>query len=968
MLFLPRARLATVSWILLGLGGLACGTPQRTAPDETPTALTCEDLEEPLRQDTSACGEVDATSPTSLVDCARGSGYAGIWAIDADGLPAYDFRAEQRCDPAAQHWSPRPTAQRDPIHLLGNGRGLVAMAHASGGVEIYTQDRGHKWINHVDTWTDPETPDYPKQLGGGFSYLVDGAQTLSTRFEDLPLGKATEQQTRRFGAGYVETVTDFENFRVRRRTFAPDADARALIAEVEIENLSETERNLALVEIWDVNIHQIPVELATSDLLAPGITERLDRKRRALMVQFEHELRYDAGTRVAEVRTRALSLPGSVTGREDISDVDYFPDPIYLAALDADASVDAAWLDDRELWGDTAERTVPSELGTSGQAGSRTLTISGEGQHPVLAMRVPVSVPAHEKELRRFAFGYVPGGGDPEADVASLRASASELASATAGSWRERLVWAAFPGLEDAGAMQREIAWASYNALANVTFDEYRAHRVLGQGGSYKYIHGLDGAFGDLALFAQSMLLVDPEISKETLRYCFGSQHASSDPTPWRYPYATTGVGNFNDVVIYSQRSDPYFVVPWITGEYLALTRDRDFLDWEVPYWPRSADETGTVLNHLARTMEYATDSLGTGARGFTAMGTGDYADGVLNLTEEETTPQGTSSTYNAGMVVAGFPLVAALLQPEDAALAAVMSSLYDSQVAAFASDGWGGQWYRRGFADNGNPLAPDFLFLEPQVLPTLGGIVDDLRRDQLLQEIGERLETDIGAVSTVSLRDSAGSVGGLDQPQVAGIWPVANAWLTEMYAMSDASAGWSSFIRNSLTAHAKAYPEIWYGIWTGPDSYNGPDHERPGEADAHAVTALTDYPALNTHVHSSPLRALRGLLGVSGTPTGIRIDPRVPTETFSVLWPRLTIQSRPGSMSGSVTASATELIELRVTVPSELRQGELIVTAASTSVPYQREADAIVFALPVQRNIPVSWSVARVTEISQMR
>jgi hypothetical protein len=834
------------------------------------------------------------------------------------------------------------------------------MAHASGGLEIYTQDRGHKWINHVDTWSDPEAPDYPKQLGGGFSYLVDGKRTLSTRFEDLPLGEATERQTRRFGVGYLETVTDFGDLRVRRRTFAPDADARALVSEVEIENLSETERDLALVEIWDVNIHQIPVELATSDLLAPGITERLDRKRRALMAQFEHDLGYDAETRVAEVHTRALSLPESVTGREDISEIDYFPDPIYLAALDADASVDAAWLDDRELWGDTPERPVPSNLGTSGQAESRKLTVSGEGQHPILAMRVPVRVPAHGKELRHFAFGYAPGGGDPEAELASLGASAAELATKTARSWGERLVWAAFPGLEDAGAMQREIAWASYNALANVTFDEYRGHRVLGQGGSYKYIHGLDGAFGDLALFAESMLLVDPDISKETLRYCFGSQHASSDPTPWRYPYATTGVGGFSDVGIYSQRSDTYFVVPWITAEYLALTRDRAFMDLEIPYWPRSADETGTVLHHLAHTLEYATDTLGVGARGFIAMGTGDYADGVLNLTNEETTPQGASSTYNAGMVVAGFPLAAALLEPEDPALAAVTSNLYDSQVAAFASDGWGGEWYRRGFADNGNPLAPDYLFLEPQVLPTLGGIVDDLRRDELLREIGDRLETQIGAVSTVSLLDSNGNLAGLDQPQVGGIWPVANAWLTEMYAMSDADAGWSSFIRNSLTAHAKAYPEIWYGIWTGPDSYNGPDHERPGEADAHAVTALTDYPALNAHVHTSPLRALRVLLGVSGTPAGIRIDPHVPTEAFGVLWPRLTIRSRPDSMSGSVTASATEVIELRVTVPSGLRQGELRVTAASTPVPYQRDANAVVFALPVQSDTPVSWSIAR--------
>ncbi|MGB8330401.1 MAG: hypothetical protein WCE62_09760 [Polyangiales bacterium] len=950
-----------VSVLSLGLGCLGCSAATHNPPEEEPpVALSCADLDEPVRPDTGACGEVDAADPRSLVQCTRGSGYVGIWTSDADGLPAYDFTAEQRCDPAAQHWSPRATVQRDPIHLIGNGRGLVAMAHASGGVEIYTQDRGHKWINRVDTWVDSETPNYPHQLGGGFSYLVDGEQTLSTRFEDLPLGRATQQQTRRFGVGYVETVTDFGELRVRRRTFAPDVDARALVAEVEIENRSATNRELDLVELWDVNIHQIPVELATSDLLAPGITERLDRKRRALMAEFEHEVAYDAQTRVAQVRTRALSLPDGVTARDEIADVDYFPDPIYLAALDADAEVHAVWLDDREIWGERVDRPVPSGLGSSGDAESRILTVGGEGQHPVLAMRVPVMVPGNGKTVRRFAFGYAPAGAEPEADVESLRASAPELALATAGSWRERLVWAAFPGLPDAGAMQREMAWASYNALANVTFDEYRGHRVLGQGGAYKYIHGLDGAFGDLALFAESMLLVDPEVAKETLLYCFGSQHASSDPTPWRYPYATTGVGNFNDVGIYYDRSDPYFAVPWITGEYVALTRDRDFLESEVPYWPRSAGERGSVLSHLGRTMEYATESIGLGARGFVAMGTGDYADGVLNLTDEVTTPHGASSLYNAGMVVLGFALVAAVVEPADAALAAQMSSLYDSQVAAFEADGWGGDWFVRGFADNGNPLAPNYLFVEPQVLPSLGGIVDQERQDQLLELIEDRMETEIGAVSTVELIDSGTAVGGLDQPQVGGIWPVANAWLTQMYAVSDPSAGWSSFIRNSLTAHAKTYPELWYGIWTGPDSYNGPDHERPGQADAHLATALTDYPALNAHVHTGPLRALQGLIGVSGTPDGIRIDPRVPTETFTVVWPRLTVRSLPDAIRGTVTASADELIELGVTVPTGLRQGELLVTAASTSVAYRREADVVWFALPVRRDAPVPWSVTR--------
>ncbi len=616
---------------------------ETSGPDEE-VRLTCADLPDPVRADSSACDEVDAANPTALVNCSHGSGYVGGWTVDSDGLPAYDFTAEQRCDPAASHWSPRESAQRDPVHLVGNGRGLVAMAHASGGVEIYSQDRGHKWINRVDTWSDPENPDYPVQLGGGFSYLVDGEKVHSTRFEDLPLGKATEQQSRRFGTGYVETVTTFGDLRVTRRVFAPDSDARALVAEVKVENLGETDEELSLVEMWDLNIHQVPVALATSDLLRPKLTDSIDRGRRELMDEFEHDLSYDAANGVALAETRALTLPDGVTSRDDVAKADYFPEPIYLATLDADAAVDGVWLDDDDFWGATSERGAPDVVTKPANNESRSLTVEGSGQQAMLALRLPISVPPGGSVTRRFAFGYAPGTTSPADAISALRTAPETLATATATSWRERLVWAAFPGLEDAGAMQREIAWATYNALAHVTFDEYRGTRLLGQGGSYKYIHGLDGALGDLALYAESMLLIDPDLARDTLAYSFASQHAGSGATPWRYPYATAGVGNFEDVRLYKQRSDPYFLLPWMLAEYVSLTRDDAFLDHEIAYWPKSAGERGSALDHVVRSIDYANDTLGIGARGFVAMGTGDYADGVLNFTEETTTPSGTSS------------------------------------------------------------------------------------------------------------------------------------------------------------------------------------------------------------------------------------------------------------------------------------------------------------------------------------
>ena len=666
-----RAWSLAVTLALLSSAGCGGEVPVASPPPPA-DRFDCEAFVVPPRDDTTACDDVSADAPEHLVACRRGSGHLGHWSVDAAGLPAYDFTVEERCDPVAHAYSPRQTPLRDPVHLIGNGRGLVAMAHASGGIEIYTQDRGHKWINHVDTWNDPQRPDYPLQLGGGFNYYTVGglaARVGSTRFEDLPVDRATQMQSRRFGVGYFETVTRDAQITVRRRVFAPDATARALVAQVTVENPTSRPQRYEVMEFWDVNVHQITLELLTSDLGLAGVTESIDRRRRDLAAQFQQHVEWRADQRLAVVTTTAKRMPSSIHDRLDVSRTDYFPDPLYLAVLDDGAAPDGVWLSDTELW-EGSERAPPDAVARPGNAASRAVDLDGDGQHAVLAVRVPVDVPAHGAVTRRFAFGYAPGGAAPDAAVAELRGRGAALQGETETAWRSRLVWAAFPGLPDAGVVQREIAWATYNSLALTTFDEYRNVLLLGQGGAYKYIHGIDGAMGDLALFAEAVTLIDPRIARDTLTYALATQLGGAQRTPWRFPYATTGVGAFSDVLIYDQRSDAYYFLPAAIGRYVGLTRDHAFLDQQVPFYPRASGESGDVTEHIRRALDYGTGTLGFGARGIVAIGTGDYADGITALATEPATPTGTSSTYNAGAIVYGFPLAADVIEARDAALA----------------------------------------------------------------------------------------------------------------------------------------------------------------------------------------------------------------------------------------------------------------------------------------------------------
>jgi hypothetical protein len=71
-----------------------------------------------------------------------------------------------------------------------------------------------------------------------------------------------------------------------------------------------------------------------------------------------------------------------------------------------------------------------------------------------------------------------------------------------------------------------------------------------------------------------------------------------------------------------------------------------------------------------------------------------------------------------------------------------------------------------------------------------------------------------------------------------------------------------------TLYAHSAAYPDIWSGVLSGPDSYLEPESSRPGETwvlpDLGA--AMQAYPVANLHSHSQPLLGYLRLLGVEPT------------------------------------------------------------------------------------------------------
>jgi hypothetical protein len=77
------------------------------------------------------------------------------------------------------------------------------------------------------------------------------------------------------------------------------------------------------------------------------------------------------------------------------------------------------------------------------------------------------------------------------------------------------------------------------------------------------------------------------------------------------------------------------------------------------------------------------------------------------------------------------------------------------------------------------------------------------------------------------------------------------------------------------LARHARCYPDVWYGIWSGPDAYNAWFGEQPGQTFVQPATPMQEFPVMNSNAHAGPLLGLLRVLGVETTPSGLTVVPR---------------------------------------------------------------------------------------------
>jgi len=886
------------------------------------------------------CENPDFYKPQTFADCTYGSGSFGMWIVDEYGLPAYEYNLQHEKDRRALWWNSSGEEKRSHWHQLGNFR-FVAIVDNDGFVQVFTEEAGFKWLNFYN--------DSENNFSGGFSWIDDGKEIWSTAYRFKP---KNAKMKRIFGMGYFGTELTHNGISVVRKTFVPYGDDPLVISEISIKNEDAEEKEIYHYEYWDVNIHQLRTSLISSGVLSKDIPEINERNRTEFNRYFLQSARileaFPSGIVhqwVNPSMAGELKIPPSGSAKE-------FDDSLSIFLIPLDGEAGEGFIFDQNKFFEDMKSTESFKKDSEIPQDLRQLPASNQSLMLVHKRKLYLK-PLQEVKIS-YAYGYFPE--DNRMDfIYKYLGKKNLIKNFLVEKWKGNLVY--FVPEKDP-FLHREMAWHSYYLQSSSYWRNYLNVHVISQGGEYLFGHGFDGATRDYCMFSIPLIYINPDLAKDLLKFVMLTTDSDGDMA-----YANSG-----DTVLLTevsrQSSDPDIFFLWAISEYLMATGDYEFLYEKLPFYSSreifSENSTITVLDHIKTAFEHLLYKVGTGEHGLIRIGTGDWNDGILWFTKNPLlTQQKGESTFNTAFASAVLPLAAEAIEDFDRELAERMRFQSEKYSSALLNE-WGGRWFYRGRDGYGNPFGHDRIFLEPQVWSLIGKVVNDEKGKVLIDSIRNMLEKGSPLGARILYPPVEKVFGGLlpGTDVNGGIWHAINSLLTWAYSLYTPDYAWESFKKNTLASHAETYPDIWYGIWSGPDSYNSPESERPGEAPATFVTALTDHPVFNMNQHASPLIALIKLAGITPRKDGFIIKPRFPFRKWALNFSWLGINYDRNSVSGYFRGLHDRDIKLTVFLPGEFTNGNVSVFVDEEKKEFEIEGNSISFLLSLKKGKETRWKI----------
>nr|NLD41021.1 glycosyl transferase [Actinomycetales bacterium] len=342
---------------------------------------------------------------------------------------------------------------------------------------------------------------------------------------------------------------------------------------------------------------------------------------------------------------------------------------------------------------------APNGIAVSGNGrdgpGPRLSGTVGAGLDPCLAIARDLQIAAGETLELVITFGAAASADEVTGIVENHRRTdwQAELATVRAH-WADLL-----------GTMQVRTPDPSFDVLMNGwLLYQTLASRIAARSGYYQ----ASGAYGFRDQLQDSMtaVLVDPAVARTHLLTAAGRQFREGDVQHWWLPITGDGIR--------TRITDDVVWLAFVTAHYLRVTGDTGVLDEQVPFLvgpeledgeheryfrPEVSPETASLYEHCLLALRHA---MRYGFHGLPLMGTGDWNDGMNRVGQDG---RGESVWLGWFLVttLAEFSEVAEARG--DAAVVEEFAAERARLIEALEAEGWDGEWYRRGYFDDGTPL-----------------------------------------------------------------------------------------------------------------------------------------------------------------------------------------------------------------------------------------------------------------------